>query len=79
MIHKAKDLSREQKVAIESLLGHVVTEDEAIVICAVSSVPEWLQGSWESAGQKKLDLLTAEEIESEIASARRARPNQLEQ
>ena len=30
MIHRAKDLSPNQKMAIESLLGRVVIEDEAI-------------------------------------------------
>ena len=32
MIHKAKDLSPEQKVAIESLLGRHVLDDEAISV-----------------------------------------------
>ena len=35
MIHKAKDLSPEQKVAIESLLGRRVLDDEAISVRAV--------------------------------------------
>jgi hypothetical protein len=35
MIHKAKDLSPEQKVAIESLLGRQVLDDEAISVRAV--------------------------------------------
>ena len=35
MIHKAKDLSREQKVVIESLLGRQVLDDEAISVRAV--------------------------------------------
>lgn len=77
MIHKAKDLSPDQKVAIESLLGRVVAEDEAISIRTVASasVPEWLQKSWESAKGLQLDRLTMEEIEAEIASARKARLN----
>lgn len=32
MIHKAKDLSPEQKVAIESLLGRRVLDDDAISV-----------------------------------------------
>jgi hypothetical protein len=32
MIHKAKDLSPDQKVAIESLLGRRVLDDEAISV-----------------------------------------------
>ena len=35
MIHKAKDLSPEQKVAIESLLGRHVLDDEAISVRTV--------------------------------------------
>jgi hypothetical protein len=75
MIHKAKDLTPDQKVAIESLLGRVVAEDEAIIIHTVSStsVPEWLQKSWDSAKERDLDTLSMAEIEAEIASARKAR------
>ena len=42
MIHKAKDLSAEQKMAIESLLGRTIAEDEAISIrtLATASAPE---------------------------------------
>jgi hypothetical protein len=49
MIHKAKDLSPDQKMAIESLLGRSVAEDEAIGIrtLAPASAPEWLKQSWE--------------------------------
>jgi hypothetical protein len=35
MIHKAKDLSPDQKVAIESLLGRHVLDDEAISVRAI--------------------------------------------
>ncbi|MGO9272770.1 MAG: hypothetical protein ACLQOO_21465 [Terriglobia bacterium] len=35
MIHKAKDLSHEQKVAIESLLGRHVLDDESISVRAI--------------------------------------------
>jgi hypothetical protein len=35
MIHNAKDLSPDQKAAIESLLGRRVLEDEAISIRAI--------------------------------------------
>jgi hypothetical protein len=37
MIRKAKDLSSEQKTAIESLLGRRVLDDEAISVCAIES------------------------------------------
>ncbi len=75
MIHKAKDLSPDQKMAIESLLGRVVAEDEAIIIRTVSSasVPEWLHESWDSAKERELDRLSMAEIEAEIDGARKAR------
>jgi hypothetical protein len=77
MIHKAKDLSPDQKMAIESLLGRSVAEDEAISIrtMASASAPEWLQQSWESARRLGLDRLSTEEIDAEIAAARKARRN----
>jgi hypothetical protein len=77
MIHKAKDLSPDQKLAIESLLGRSVAEDEAISIRTVASVsaPEWLQRSWDSARRLGLDRLSTEEIDAEIAAARKARRN----
>jgi len=75
MIHKAKNLSPDQKAVIESLLGRSVAEDEAISVrsLASSSAPEWLEQSWESAKRLGLDRLSAEDIESEIAAARKAR------
>ncbi len=84
MIHKAKDLSQEQKIAIESLLGRAVAENEAISVRAVpidegdsfantTSAPEWLQKSWASAKGLGLDRLSMEEIDAEIRAARKAR------
>ena len=75
MIHKAKDLSPDQKMAIESLLGRSLAENEAISIRALASLsaPEWLQESWESAKRLGLDQLSSEEIDAEIAAARKAR------
>jgi hypothetical protein len=35
MIHKARDLSADQRVLIENLLGRQVTEDEAISVRAL--------------------------------------------
>jgi hypothetical protein len=88
MIHKAKDLSQEQKNAIESLLGRAIAEDEAISVRTVPvdesgefantdsvSAPDWLQKSWEKAKQLGLDRLSMEEIDTEIKAARRARRN----
>lgn len=75
MIHKAKDLSPEQKIVVESLLGRPVAEYEAISIRALASAsaPEWLQESWESAKRLGVDQLSTEEIDAEIDAARRAR------
>lgn len=35
--------------------------------------PEWLQGSWQSSQQAGLDCLSADEIDAEIAAARKTR------
>jgi hypothetical protein len=77
MIHKAKDLSPDQKTAIESLLGRSVAENEAISIRTLASAcaPEWLQQSWETAKRAGLDRLSVEEIDAEIDAARKARRN----
>ena len=60
MIHKLKDLSPDQRMAVESLLGRSVGEDEAISICAVApgSAPEWLQKSWETGRRLGMDRLS---------------------
>ena len=75
MTHKVKDLSPDQRTAIESLLGRSIAENEEISIrtTASPSAPEWLQASWESAKQPGLDQLSMEEIDAEIAAARKAR------
>ncbi len=80
MIHKAKDLSPDQKTAIESLLGRSVAQEEAISIrtIASASAPEWLQKSWDSAKRLGLDRLSTEEIDAEIDAARKARRNPLQ-
>jgi hypothetical protein len=77
MIHKAKDLSPDQKMAIESLPGRSVAEDEAISIRAIASAsaPEWLQKCWESAKRLGVDQLSMDEIDAEIDAARKARRN----
>lgn len=75
MTRKAKDLSPDQKLAIESLLGRSIAENEEITIRTTTSpsVPEWLQTSWEGAAEQGLDRLSMEEIDAEIAAARKAR------
>jgi hypothetical protein len=75
MIHKAKELSSEQKTAIESLVGRTVAADDSISVRVISSTaaPEWLQQSWVSANQLGVDALSMEEIDAEIAAARKTR------
>jgi len=75
MTRKAKDLSPDQKLAIESLLGRSIAENEVIIINTTTSpsAPEWLQVSWKSAEDQGLDQLSVEEIDAEIAAARKAR------
>jgi hypothetical protein len=54
MTHKAKDLSPDQRLAIESLLGRALAENEEIRISAsaVPSAPNWLRRSWETAREQ---------------------------
>jgi len=75
MIRKAKDLSPDQKATIEGLLGRAVAENEEISIRTITtpSPPDWLKESWESAKRQGVDQLTMEEIDAEIAAARKAR------
>lgn len=75
MIHRAKDLSPDQKAAIESLLGRPIAEDEAISLRALErgAAPQWLRQSWKSAQEFGLDRLPMEEIDAEIAASRKAR------
>jgi plasmid stability protein len=48
-------------------------EDYARQVLEQDLAPEWLQKSWESAEQAGLDQLSMEEIDAEIAAARKAR------
>ena len=73
MIHSVKDLSPDQKLAIESLLGHTISEGERISVRTVPASPEWLTSIQHDARKKGTDKLTLEEIDAEIAAARRER------
>jgi len=75
MIHRAKDLSPDQRLAIESLLGRSISDNEEIVIrtSELPPAPEWLRRSWESTQEQGLDRLSTQEIDAEIATARKAR------
>lgn len=75
MIHSVKDLSPDQRHTIESLLGHPVSEEEQVSVRTIPAppAPEWLRSIQQDAKEKGVDRLTAEEIDAEIASARRER------
>ena len=78
MTYKAKDLSEDQKLAIESLLGRAIADNEEITILAAlpAAAPAWLRESWDSAERQELDQLTMDEIDAEIDAARMARLGQ---
>jgi hypothetical protein len=48
-------------------------EEYALHVIEHDLVPEWLQQSWASAEQAGLDRLSMDEIDEEIAAARKAR------
>ena len=73
MIHSVKDLSPDQKLAIESLLGHPISEGEQVSVRTVPASPEWLMSIQKDAGKNGTDKFTMEEIDAEIAAARRER------
>jgi len=81
LIYQGKELSAEQKTALERLLGRPVREDETISIRAISltSAPDWLRQSWDSADRQQLDRLSMEEIDAEIAAARKAQRDRRQQ
>lgn len=77
MIYKIKDLSRDQRTTMESLLRESFQEDDSISVRTIASAaPGWLRNSWESAERLGLAGLSMDEIESEIEAARKARRNQ---
>jgi hypothetical protein len=73
MIHSVKDLSPEQKLAIESLLGRPISEGEQVSVRTVPASPEWLMSIQQDSRKKGTDKFTMEEIDAEIAAARRER------
>jgi hypothetical protein len=73
MIHSVKDLSPDQKLAIESLLGRPISEGEQVSVRIVPASPEWLMSIQQDSKKNGTDKLTMEEIEAEIAAARRER------
>jgi len=75
MIHSVKDLSPDQRLTIESLLGRPVSEQEQISVrtVPVPPAPDWLKAIQQDAREKGLDCLTPDDIDAEIAASRRER------
>ena len=62
-------------MAIESLVGRPIVEEEQISMLTVPvpPTPEWLKTIQQDMKEKGLDCLTTQEIDAEIAAARRER------
>jgi hypothetical protein len=75
MIHKTKDLSDNERMVLEGLLGRSMSEDDCVSIRTKpdASAPEWLRASWDSARESGLDQLSMDEIDAEIAAVRQQR------
>ena len=69
------DLPDEQKAALvaKARAQGLSAEEYARQVLQHDLAPEWLRTSWESARRAGLDQLSMEEIEAEIADARRRR------
>ena len=69
------DLSDEQSAALaaKARARGLSVEQYARQVLENDIAPEWLQKSWESSRQEGLDQLSGEEIDAEIAAARKAR------
>jgi plasmid stability protein len=51
----------------------ISAEQYALQVLEQDLVPDWLRRSWESAREAGLDQLSTDEIDAEIAAARKAR------
>jgi len=69
------DLPDEQQAALlaKARAQGLSAEEYARQVLQHDLAPEWLQKSWESAKQAGLDQLSMEEIDAEIAAARKGR------
>ena len=69
------DLPDEQTLVLKAKAKAqgVSTEQYARQVLEQDLVPDWLRQSWESAGQTGVNQLSMDEIDAEIAAARRAR------
>jgi hypothetical protein len=69
------DLPEEQRaiLAAKARAQGLSTEEYVRQVLEHDLAPEWLQRSWESSRADGLDRLSADEIDAEIAAARKAR------
>jgi plasmid stability protein len=69
------DLPDEQTAALaaKARAHGLSTEQYARQVLEHDLAPAWLQKSWETSKQAALDQLSADEIDTEIAAARKAR------
>ena len=69
------DLPDEQSAALaaKARAHGLSAEQYARQVLENDIAPEWLQKSWKSSRQAGLDQLSGEEIDAEIAAARKAR------
>ena len=69
------DLPEEQKAALaaKARAFGLSAEQYARQVLEHDLVPDWLRKSWESSKQTGLDHLSDEEIDAEIAAARKER------
>lgn len=68
-------LPEEQRAALaaKARAKGLSTEDYAREVLEHDLIPGWLQQSWTTAKEASLDQLSPEEIDAEIAAARKAR------
>jgi hypothetical protein len=69
----SKTCHANKKLAIESLLGRPICEGEQVSVRTVPASPEWVISLQQDSRKKGTDKLTLEEIDAEIAAARRER------
>ena len=62
-----------QTLRAKAMARGISTEQYARQVLEQDLAPEWLRKSWESSRQSGLDRLSMDEIDAEIAAARRAR------
>jgi plasmid stability protein len=76
-MHLTIDLPEEKTAILTAKAGAqgVSTEEYVRQVLEHDLAPDWLQKSWEGAKAAGLDRLSVDEIDAEIAAARKARHN----